>query len=94
MLGDTVIIVGRDAARGERAGDEIRRRATLARVATKAWCLETRAWDALTTGDYPQAISLSRHAQAVAPRGSRRTSRPQGAVVHRYHAGVGGRPGR
>lgn len=36
----------------------------------EAWCLETRAWDVLTAGDYRQAIDLSRHAQAVAPRGS------------------------
>jgi transcriptional regulator with XRE-family HTH domain len=35
-----------------------------------AWCLETRAWDILTGGDYPLAIELSRNAQAIAPRGS------------------------
>jgi retinol dehydrogenase 12 len=34
MLGATVIVVGRDAARGELAGDEIRRRAPGARVET------------------------------------------------------------
>lgn len=34
-----------------------------------AWCLETRAWDALTGGDYRQALDLSQHAQTVAPRG-------------------------
>jgi tetratricopeptide (TPR) repeat protein len=33
-----------------------------------AWVLETRAWDALTTGDYRKALSLSEHAQAVAPK--------------------------
>lgn len=36
----------------------------------RAWCLETRAWDVLTTGNYSAALDLSRHAQAVAPRGS------------------------
>jgi tetratricopeptide (TPR) repeat protein len=36
----------------------------------RAWCLETRAWDVLTAGDYQRALSLSQHAQAVAPRGS------------------------
>lgn len=35
-----------------------------------AWCLETRAWDVLTAGDYPRALDLSQQAQAIAPRGS------------------------
>jgi hypothetical protein len=35
-----------------------------------AWCLETKAWDVLTAGDYRGAVGLSRQAQAVAPRGS------------------------
>ncbi|RSM73512.1 transcriptional regulator [Actinoplanes sp. ATCC 53533] len=35
-----------------------------------AWCLETRAWDVLTKGDYQQALELSQHAQDVAPEGS------------------------
>jgi transcriptional regulator with XRE-family HTH domain len=35
-----------------------------------AWSLETRAWDALTDGDYLRALELSQHAQAVAPAGS------------------------
>lgn len=34
-----------------------------------AWCLETRAWEVLTAGDFRQAIELSRHAQAIAPAG-------------------------
>ena len=34
-----------------------------------AWCVETRAWAALTAGDYRQALELSQHAQAVAPAG-------------------------
>ncbi|GIG87133.1 hypothetical protein Pen02_20690 [Plantactinospora endophytica] len=36
----------------------------------QAWCLETRAWEVLTGGDYRRALDLSRQAQAVAPRGS------------------------
>lgn len=36
----------------------------------QAWTLETRAWDLLTAGDFRQALQLSQHAQAVAPRGS------------------------
>lgn len=34
-----------------------------------AWCLETKAWDVLTTGDYRRALQLSQHAQAIAPAG-------------------------
>jgi hypothetical protein len=32
-----------------------------------AWCLETRAWQLLTVGDYPAAAGLARDAQAAAP---------------------------
>lgn len=35
-----------------------------------AWCLETRAWQVLTAGDFRQALELSQHAQQVAPVGS------------------------
>ncbi len=35
-----------------------------------AWCLETRAWQLLTTGDYSAAAQLARDAQAAAPHGS------------------------
>lgn len=36
----------------------------------RAWCLETRAWEILTAGDYAGAVALSRQAQAMAPPGS------------------------
>jgi transcriptional regulator with XRE-family HTH domain len=36
----------------------------------RAWCLETRAWDVLISGDYRRAVTLSQQAQTVAPRGS------------------------
>ncbi|SDY03973.1 Helix-turn-helix domain-containing protein [Micromonospora pattaloongensis] len=36
----------------------------------QAWCLETRAWDVLTQGDYRTALDLSHQAQRVAPKGS------------------------
>ncbi|GHJ12537.1 hypothetical protein TPA0908_05320 [Micromonospora sp. AKA38] len=36
----------------------------------QAWCLETRAWDRLTSGDHRQAIELAQQAQRVAPPGS------------------------
>jgi transcriptional regulator with XRE-family HTH domain len=48
--------------------------ASLARQAEQdeihAWCYETRAWDALTGGDYGRALDLSRTAQHIAPAGS------------------------
>lgn len=34
------------------------------------WCLETRAWQALTLGDPRRALKLSQQAQAAAPEGS------------------------
>jgi transcriptional regulator with XRE-family HTH domain len=36
----------------------------------RAWCLETRAWLALSDGDHKRAVSLARGAQALAPAGS------------------------
>jgi transcriptional regulator with XRE-family HTH domain len=36
----------------------------------RAWCLETRAWEVLTAGDFRAAARLSQHAQAIAPAGS------------------------
>jgi transcriptional regulator with XRE-family HTH domain len=35
-----------------------------------AWCLETEAWQALTDGDYPRAVTLSQGAQTIAPKSS------------------------
>ena len=35
-----------------------------------AWCLETRAWQVLTAGDYPKAAQLAQAAQRTAPCGS------------------------
>ncbi|WP_345440192.1 hypothetical protein [Actinoallomurus vinaceus] len=35
-----------------------------------AWCLETKAWQALTDGDYQEAVKLAQGAQTVAPDGS------------------------
>jgi transcriptional regulator with XRE-family HTH domain len=36
----------------------------------KAWCVETRAWQALTSGSYRNAVDLSQAAQEIAPRPS------------------------
>jgi transcriptional regulator with XRE-family HTH domain len=33
-----------------------------------AWCLETQAWQVLTSGDYRRAVDISQAAQRVAPR--------------------------
>lgn len=35
-----------------------------------AWVVETRAWEALTIGDFRRALTLSQHAREVAPQGS------------------------
>ncbi|WP_232236054.1 helix-turn-helix domain-containing protein [Nocardia sp. BMG51109] len=35
-----------------------------------AWCLETRAWQKLTDGEFAEAAKLSRSAQEVAPEGT------------------------
>ncbi|MFJ4654568.1 helix-turn-helix domain-containing protein [Nocardia sp. NPDC088792] len=35
-----------------------------------AWCLETRAWQQLTGGEFAEAAELSRAAQSLAPEGS------------------------
>ncbi|MEV8639302.1 hypothetical protein AB0395_47380 [Streptosporangium sp. NPDC051023] len=35
-----------------------------------AWCLETEAWQVLTSGNYRRALSLSQDAQRIAPKGS------------------------
>jgi len=35
-----------------------------------AWCIETRAWQMLTAGEYRQAVELSRAAQETAPAAS------------------------
>jgi tetratricopeptide (TPR) repeat protein len=35
-----------------------------------AWCFETRAWGALTDGDYRKALGLSQAGQRIAPKGS------------------------
>lgn len=35
-----------------------------------AWCLETRAWQVLTDGDFRRAVALAEGAQRIAPRGS------------------------
>ena len=35
-----------------------------------AWCLETQAWQVLTSGDYQRAKRIAQGAQRIAPRGS------------------------
>ena len=50
------------------AAEELAEQSEHAEIA--AWCLETRAWDVLTKGDYRQALELSQQAQDVAPTGS------------------------
>ncbi|MEW2541367.1 helix-turn-helix domain-containing protein [Micromonospora chalcea] len=56
------------AAAHLRAARELAEHAEHAEI--QAWCLETRAWDVLTQGDYRTALDLSHQAQRVAPKGS------------------------
>jgi transcriptional regulator with XRE-family HTH domain len=71
LLGATLHI---DLNQRAAAGARLVTAASLARQAghdeIHAWCYETRAWDALTEGDYRRALDLSRTAQQIAPAGS------------------------
>jgi transcriptional regulator with XRE-family HTH domain len=63
-----------DLDQGAAAAARLATAASLARHAghseIEAWVFETRAWQVLTDGDYPQAADLSRAAQRLAPKGS------------------------
>lgn len=71
LLGATVDI---DLHRRGTAVARLRTAAQLARQAHHpellAWCLETTAWQVLTSGDHRRALALSQAAQRVAPTGS------------------------
>src|SRR5205823_8311307 len=71
LLGATLHIDLEQRAAG---GARLATAASLARQAghdeIHAWCYETRAWDALTAGDYRGALDMSRTAQQIAPAGS------------------------
>jgi transcriptional regulator with XRE-family HTH domain len=54
-----------------------------------AWCLETRAWQVLTAGDYPKAAQLAQGAQRIAPHGSSahiQATAQEGRAWARLHA--------
>ncbi|MER5644872.1 hypothetical protein [Streptosporangium sp. NPDC002524] len=63
-----------DLRQFEAAGTWLRTTAQLAKHAEHpeiaAWCLETEAWQAVTTGDYRRALTLTQGAQTIAPRTS------------------------
>jgi transcriptional regulator with XRE-family HTH domain len=63
-----------DLRQFEAAGTWLRTTAQLAKHAEHpeiaAWCLETEAWQAVTTGDYRRALTLTQGAQVIAPRTS------------------------
>ncbi|MEU4407706.1 hypothetical protein AB0F88_24575 [Streptosporangium sp. NPDC023963] len=63
-----------DLRQFEAAGTWLRTTAQLAKHAEypeiAAWRLETEAWQAVTTGDYRRALTLTQGAQAIAPRTS------------------------
>jgi transcriptional regulator with XRE-family HTH domain len=71
LLGATVHI---DLKQQPAASARLKTAASLARHAghdeIHAWCYETEAWRVLNDGKYPQALELSRAAQAIAPSGS------------------------
>jgi transcriptional regulator with XRE-family HTH domain len=59
----------RDAA-GAHLGTAVQLAREAGHAELLAWCLETRAWQALTDGDYRHARALSQAAQRVAPANS------------------------
>lgn len=63
-----------DLKEGGAAMSRLRTAALLAQHAEhaeiRAWVYETKAWTALTAGDYGRAVELSQAAQGIAPRGS------------------------
>lgn len=71
LLGATVLI---DLKRDRAASTYLATAMSLAEQAENpeiiAWCYETRAWQALTSGDFRMAVDLSRAAQSFAPHGS------------------------
>lgn len=68
LLAATVLI---DQRRDPAAAAYLRTAASLASETghdeLAAWCVETRAWQVLTAGDYREAVELSRAAQQIAP---------------------------
>jgi len=71
LLAATCLI---DLGRTPAAAAQLGTAAQLARETGHAeiagWCLETRAWQVLTAGDYRRAVTLSQAAQRAAPPGS------------------------
>ncbi|MET8689703.1 helix-turn-helix domain-containing protein [Streptomyces sp. NPDC004732] len=71
LLGATLHV---DLKQGAAATSRLRTAALLARHAEHpeilGWVFETKAWTALTAGNYGRAVELSRAAQDIAPRGS------------------------
>jgi hypothetical protein len=71
------------------------RRAVAAQLAAEtghselgAWCLETRAWQVLTDGDYREAVRLAQAAQTLAPDGSSahiQATAQEGRALARLH---------
>jgi hypothetical protein len=68
LLAATLLI---DQRRDPAAGAYLRTARSLAREAghdeLAAWCIETRAWQVLTAGEYREAVELSQAAQQIAP---------------------------
>ena len=71
LLAATTLI---DLHRDHAAAAHLRTAAQLARETSHAeiaaWCLETQAWQVLTSGDYRRAVDISQAAQRLAPKPS------------------------
>ncbi|HEY3955594.1 MAG TPA: helix-turn-helix transcriptional regulator [Streptosporangiaceae bacterium] len=92
LLAATCLI---DLHRDHAAAEHLRTAAQLAQETghgeLAAWCLETRAWQVLTTGDFPRAAEVAQAAQRTAPRGSSAFIQAT-AQEGRAHARLGDRP--
>jgi len=82
LLAATTLI---DLHRDHAAAAHLRTAAQLARetghAEIAAWCLETRAWQVLTQGDYRRAVGISQAAQRVAPKSGSASGAPGLAAV-------------
>lgn len=89
LLAATLLIDDRQGHAGTvylRTAAQLAREAEHAELA--AWCIETRAWQLLTAGQYRQAVEMSRGAQETAPGAS--SARIQATAQEgRAHARLG-----
>jgi hypothetical protein len=78
LLAATTLI---DLHRDHAAAAHLRTAVQLARETGHSGCLETRAWQVLTQGDYRRAVGISQAAQRVAPKSGCASGAPGLAAV-------------